>query len=120
MFCSPTLANSLHTRRVRLLDVPDRNDCRGLRQLFAGVLRPDAVDVVLAALGETVGGLHPALGDEDAEIGSLEAVVARSIDAQEKALILVCDGVPIIGYPDEPQRSVVIEVPGTGARCCQD
>src|SRR4029079_6896365 len=74
-----------------LLDVPDRNDCRGLRQLFARVLRPDAVDVMLAGLGKTVGGLHPALGDEDAEIGSLEAVVARSVDAQEEALVLVRD-----------------------------
>src|SRR6478672_2504301 len=120
MFCSPTLADSLHTRRVRLLDVPDRNDCRGLRQLFAGVLRPDAVDVMLAALGETVGGLHTALGDEDAEISSLEAVVAWSVDAQEEALVLVRDVVPIVGHPDEPQRSVVLEVPGTSARRFQE
>src|SRR6476620_9009829 len=114
MFCSPTLADSLHTRRVRLLDVPDRNDCRGLRQLFADVLRPDAVDVTPAALSETVGGLHPALGDEDAEICSLEAIVARSVDAQEEALVLVGEVVPIIGHPEEPQRSVSLEVPGTG------
>src|SRR4029077_20637169 len=120
MFCSPTLADSLHTRRVRLFDVPDRNDCRGLRQLFAGVLGPDAVDVMPAALGETVGGLHPALGDEDAEICSLEAVVARSVDAQEEAFVLVRDVVPIIGDRDEPQRSILLEVPGTGARRFQD
>jgi hypothetical protein len=44
----------------------------------------------------TGSGLHAALGDEDAEVCALEAVVARAVHAKEEALVLAGQLVPVM------------------------
>ena len=65
-----------------LLDVGDGKDRRRLLQRLADVHRPNALDIRQAPLGQPVGGLHPSLGHEDAQVGPFEPVVTRGVDPQ--------------------------------------
>src|ERR1017187_8716121 len=84
------------------------------------VLGTDAVDVLPAPLGEAGGGLHAAFGDEDAEVRALEPVVSRTVHAQEEALVLVGQLVPVMRSPQKGQVPVWTELVGPGARGRQD
>src|ERR1700728_3055305 len=49
-----------------------------------------------AAVGEALDGLHPALGDQNAQVGAVELKVARAVDAHEEGLVLGGDLVPVV------------------------
>src|SRR5207248_10238112 len=61
---------------VGLFDVGDGEDGWGLGDGLGLVLGTDAFDVAAAALGESLGGLHAARGDQDAHVGAVELDVA--------------------------------------------
>src|SRR5271165_2669273 len=104
----------------KLLDVGDGHDWGGLREGLGLVLGPDAVDIAAAALGEAFGGLHAALGDEDAQVGAVELEVARAVHAHEEGYVLGGDLVPVVGDVLEGERAAVDQAPGAGARGGQD
>jgi hypothetical protein len=51
-----------------LLDIGNGDHGPRLRHCFGVVVGADALDVAVAPFGESVGGLHAALGDEDAGV----------------------------------------------------
>src|SRR5208283_5752603 len=103
-----------------LFDVGDGHDGGCLREGLGLVLGADALDVAAAALGETLGGLHAALGDQDAQVGAVELEVARAVYAHEEGLVLGGDLVPVVGDVLEGERAAVGQAPGAGAGGGQD
>src|SRR6516164_2796572 len=103
-----------------LLDVGDGLDRGRLWQGLGLVMGPDALDVVAAPVGETLGGLHPALGDQDAQVGAVEPVLARAVDPHEEGLILGSDVVPVVADVLERKLPAIGQVPRAGARGSQD
>src|SRR5580704_1020285 len=104
----------------RLLDVGDGLDRGRLRQRLGLVVGADALDVVTAPVGEPLGGLHPALGDQDAQVGAVEPVLAGTVDPHEEGLVLGGDVMPVVAAVLEGQRAVVGQAPRAGPRGGQD
>src|SRR5689334_24485446 len=115
-----TTGVAYHQTCYLLLDVGDGHDGGRLREGFGLVRGADALDVVAAALGEPLGRLHAALGDEDPQVGAVELEVTRTVDAHEEGLVLGGDLVPVVGDVLEGERAAVGQAPGAGAGRGQD
>ena len=89
----------------RSLHVREGHNGRRLLDWLADVQSTDAIDVTPTPLGEAVGGLHATLGDEDAQVCALEAVVARGGQSPEEAL--VGQLVPVVRHPQKSLPSLL-------------
>src|SRR5664279_3843955 len=95
--------------------------CRGAQRLAEepGV---DAVDEGAAPwrqVGRVIG-LQSSFGDQYAEVGAFEQVVAGAVDPEEEELALVLQPVPVPRRAPEGQRTVLLELPLPGARRGRD
>ena len=84
---------------------------------YALELGLDAGVPQLGAIGEpAVVGLHPAAGDQDAQIGAVVAVLADAVDAQVERLLLVADAGDLGGAADEADIAVAVHAPDARGR----